>query len=880
MKIRAINLKNVRRFQGVSASISGIADGITTICAPNESGKSTFFDALHAIFFYAHTGQSQEVKSLQPYSKGPVEISVDVEDDNGHPYRIDKTYLASKSATITDLKSGQIIAQADEAELWIQGLIGDGASGPAGLLWVRQGITGSGPEGTGAREKTERDNLRETRQDLMSTITGQIDNVTGGQRMDRIMKSCIADHDALATKAGAPKAGGEWHKVAKRAEELTAEESRLDSQVSELSEALREYSELKSIERRADKENAGEKRNIDIQEAEKTLKEAQSHAGQIESAKRDVKYAGISLKSAQDKIDASKATKQAHENFKSEQSRLSQAHDEAQKDYEAAALTFQKDDTALKDVEKSLSAAREALAEGRKQIDRRGYATRRKDLNKLIDTVKGHQKDRQTQQDILNSILLTQGDMDELLELNRNLIAANSLRDATAGRLRLSYESKAVSALLTSDGTELPDNEDVSLSSHISIALPGIGTMSLTPGAMDSKEGDAPADIEKDIAALLARVKLADIEAARSENQRRIGAENAIALAKNSIDTLAPEGIDAQERALAELGEDDQEGIVNADIDVEALEKAVRKAERQHSEAQTKHAGSRAARDESDRSKILANTRYEMAKEAYESHEDSSLSDDEYQRISGEIETARKAQTELDEKIENLEVEAPDVGAAEAELERLTSVRDNAIREREARVERINILSGTIRARSEDDVEARLAEVRGQLERASERAARYKFEVDTLRTLRDHLTQARQSARDAYFEPIKKELLPLISILHDRAEITMNPDTMLPEELVRDGQVDAIDNLSGGAAEQIAILTRLAFARLYSKAGRSIPVILDDALVHSDDERITQMFTALTKLSKDQQIIVLSCRTRAFEDLGGTRATIETEARI
>jgi hypothetical protein len=47
------------------------------------------------------------------------------------------------------------------------------------------------------------------------------------------------------------------------------------------------------------------------------------------------------------------------------------------------------------------------------------------------------------------------------------------------------------------------------------------------------------------------------------------------------------------------------------------------------------------------------------------------------------------------------------------------------------------------------------------------------------------------------------------------------------------------------------------------------PVILDDALVYSEDDRIEKMFDALHRQSRDQQIIVFSCRQRAFAKLGG-----------
>ena len=43
-----------------------------------------------------------------------------------------------------------------------------------------------------------------------------------------------------------------------------------------------------------------------------------------------------------------------------------------------------------------------------------------------------------------------------------------------------------------------------------------------------------------------------------------------------------------------------------------------------------------------------------------------------------------------------------------------------------------------------------------------------------------------------------------------------------------------------------------------------MPIILDDALVYCDDDRINLMFDALSRAGKHQQIIVLTCRLRSF----------------
>ena len=67
---------------------------------------------------------------------------------------------------------------------------------------------------------------------------------------------------------------------------------------------------------------------------------------------------------------------------------------------------------------------------------------------------------------------------------------------------------------------------------------------------------------------------------------------------------------------------------------------------------------------------------------------------------------------------------------------------------------------------------------------------------------------------------------------------------------------------------------RLAFARMLAKTGAPAPVILDDAIVYTDDDRIERMFDALTRQARDLQIIVFSCRQKAFRDLGGRSLNI------
>src|SRR3546814_13043786 len=87
------------------------------------------------------------------------------------------------------------------------------------------------------------------------------------------------------------------------------------------------------------------------------------------------------------------------------------------------------------------------------------------------------------------------------------------------------------------------------------------------------------------------------------------------------------------------------------------------------------------------------------------------------------------------------------------------------------------------------------------------------------------------------------------------------------------------ERLSAGTQEQIAVLVRLAMGALICERGHEVPIILDDALVFSDDDRIEQMFDALNRAGRTQQVIVLTCSSHAFAVLGGPQLS-STESAV
>jgi uncharacterized protein YhaN len=218
---------------------------------------------------------------------------------------------------------------------------------------------------------------------------------------------------------------------------------------------------------------------------------------------------------------------------------------------------------------------------------------------------------------------------------------------------------------------------------------------------------------------------------------------------------------------------------------------------------------------------------------------------------------------------------APDLDTATAEVKRAEDAVEAARKERAQAGERLAALTSEIRTLAGHGIEERRDELQGQLDEARTAESRLARQAAALTRLQSALDSERDAARDTYFGPVQQELIPLLSILHRDAQLSFDSDTLLPSGLTRGADAETLEDLSGGTREQIAILTRLAFARLFARQGQHMPIVLDDALVYSDDDRIIRMFTALTRVAQDQQIIVFSCRQLAFQDLGGARPVVE-----
>ena len=202
MKIRSITLSDIRQFTR-PVTVGGFAAGLNVLAAPNEAGKSTLFEAIQALFFIPH--RSCRFGHLRPEAGGNPEIRAELDLPDGSCTIVKRW---GRGAMAEVIRQGHVIARADAAEAFVTGLTAPAEEGgPAGLLWVRQGVIALDD---GSRKEVEGALL--ARRDLMSSVTGEFETVTGGRRMDRALARAEADLERLVTLRG-PQAGGPYDRA-------------------------------------------------------------------------------------------------------------------------------------------------------------------------------------------------------------------------------------------------------------------------------------------------------------------------------------------------------------------------------------------------------------------------------------------------------------------------------------------------------------------------------------------------------------------------------------------------------------------------------------------------------------------------------------------
>ena len=244
------------------------------------------------------------------------------------------------------------------------------------------------------------------------------------------------------------------------------------------------------------------------------------------------------------------------------------------------------------------------------------------------------------------------------------------------------------------------------------------------------------------------------------------------------------------------------------------------------------------------------------------------------QRADSQI-TADLAETEEEARAagESLEDAETELRAADPESlkVRLKNAQDAAQRaggNLRANAQRQNDLRISLSLRGEQGLHTRHEEADGRLRHLELEHQRTEARAEAARLLHDTFSRRRQEARQRYSGPFKQRIEQLGRIVFNPS-FSVDIDESL--RIVRrklDGDTLRVDQLSAGALEQLAVISRLACAAIVSPDGGGAPVIIDDALGWSDPDRLERMGAAIAAVGEQCQVIILTCTPGRYAHIG------------
>ncbi|MDX2159470.1 MAG: AAA family ATPase [Hyphomicrobiaceae bacterium] len=862
MKIRAIRIANCGRFREPVA-VEGFSGGLDVLIAPNEAGKSTLFEAARLALTQKRTSNSNEIRSLQPYGGGAplVEIELDVA---GERWRLRKRFLADRSAELTSL-SGSHRWRGADAETALERLLGAaGGQGRLDLLWLEQG----------ALLDDARQPAAESLDLVRSVIAAEVTSAAGGDRVRRIRGAVARQLGEYVSEKRDSKRGR--YLAAETAARRAAED--LAAVRRKLAELEAQLEQLAALELRAaeisDPAVASARRQR-LGAAEAALRQAHEDIAGRDAARATAaeararhEKAAEALRSFDRALDELARLTTRSLEMADETGRLAAAMTVADAERAAAADRAKASVEALEQAGAVLARARASI-QWRELSDRvqraRTAASRRAEL---VRAMPRHRIDVAT--------------VTEARRLAGGIAEATARLEAQSAVVVVTYAAGAEGRIRAA-GEAVGHGTRLSVTSPLALDIEGVGRMTIEPGLAGDRARLAAelAGHQERLARLLGA---AGVETVAALERREVEAREVAACLKETeaeLKAVAPRGVEPLEAALVEaeqaLGEAGAADAARVDLHVLDAEVVRLRLAAQAAEQQARaveEAWARLSRDEAGchaRAAEIA-ARLTALASTLPSESEREL------RVRELRATADETSRLLDEALRALsawELRAVDAGAhakLQAEVVAAREAIDQAAREAAVLAAERSRLEGGLAMASQEDVTSRAAELEVEAERSASLLGDLAGEVAALRLLDAELAAEEARVRDQYLAPVTRRLDPFLRLVFPEGGLCLDAGYG-PQALVRAGLSEDVSRLSDGTREQIAILVRLALGRLLAEQGLDVPLILDDALVYSDDARIAAMHRALEQGAEAHQVIVLTCRARSFAGLGGTRVS-------
>ena len=844
MQLHSVELNNVRGVDHLE--VKDLPEtGVVVIGGPNEAGKSTLVESIDFVLTQKHTANSKAVRALQPAGRdvGP-EVTLEATVGPYH-FRIHKRWVKKRTSElhVFSPRPGQWTGAEADGEL--ERILSEHMDRAlVDALFVRQNDSHEGIAAVG-----------------IPSLTAALEEQTGANAVaedSELLTRIEAEYKEYFT-AKTDKPAGDYKAAIATLSEAEEEHAKAESALRELDGVVERYeaAELK----KADAEAALPAAVEECERRDGELVAARAAQEKVTAQEAAVTRAAEAVTRAEEESARRKAVIAEHSAAVEAAERAATAVSEAREraEEESAARTKLEEERA--EVHKRYEAVRQERQRARRaqrRAEREALGTRLEALTKLEETLASRRRELAAAPDVPN--------LKALEDAAREVTVQERLRAAAAAKL---YFSGKGSVAVDGEERSLESGEELAVELREGTTLQvGEVTARYAAGAGESgEEGVEKARAE--LARLLEDAGCEDLESARAAHVKHTELASAADSAAREL-AAALGGEDLGElRARFEASAEEAEDVEGAEEAAEPRELDV--VEQEEEELRRKL-------DELDRAVApyrenkagaaleVATVRAEEAT-AQRDAKAAAVEAARAQLSDADVTTAiEAAQAKLQEERAVLaEMSAVDVDTAEHLAKGARTHVDSLKAAVNAAVGDMREFRGLIDMHSgaAEDAEKAAAE----LEVARERHAAIERRANAARYLRTLMLRHRDAARQRYAAPFVTALNSLA-----RTVFGGDVDFELSEELKvearsRDGETVSFDALSGGAKEQLSILTRFAIAQLVSD--EPVPVFIDDALGSTDSQRLQLMAALFSKAGKNTQVIVLTCMPQRYSWVPG-----------
>ncbi|OBI99629.1 hypothetical protein A5624_09750 [Mycobacterium sp. 1482292.6] len=865
MKLHRLILTNYR---GISHRDIEFPDhGVVVVCGANEIGKSSMIEALDLLLEARDRSTKKEVKQVKPtHSDVGSEVSAEI---SCGPYRFvyRKRFHKKCETELTVIRPCREQLTGDEAHERVRAMLAETVDSD---LWHAQRVLQSAS--TAAVDLSGCDALSRA----LDVAAGDSGGLCGTEPL--LIERIDAEYGRYFTPTGRPT--GEWAAAIARLVAAEAAVAECAAAVAEVDERVARHAVLtQQVADLSQQRIAAGPRVAAAQEAADNVAAltAQQREAQL------VADAAVATATAAGGAHTARRQLLAEIDTRAEAVAETQAQaEEAAAAQAAAHAEAEASDAALHQATEALAELHRRADSARCTVDRLADREEADRLTARLARIDAIERDRERIGAELTTIAVTEAVL-------RRIEDAAAAVDRTGDQLALT--SAAIELTAAADIQLIVGGRQVSLPAGQSwtttaagpteVTVPGVLTARVTPGANTLDVHAKHAAAQQELVAALAAGEVADLDAARSADQRRRELQSTRdQLGATLAGLCGEERIEELRSRLTQLRAAHPAETSAAPVDIGAARAELTAVLQAREDASTEYEARRQAAataatalaELSTRATVLQNTlatqRAELNAAAGRlTAERASAGDAE---LAASADTARSAaqaaQQRVTEVAEALAAAAPD--AVASELADATKEADSLRERYEGAARALREITIELSVFGSEGRQGKLDAAQTEREHAASEHTQVGGRARAAQLLRSVMTRHRDTTRRRYVEPYRAELQRLgRPVFGPSFEVDIDSDLCIRSRTLN-GITVPYESLSGGAKEQLGILARLAGAALVAKED-AVPVVVDDALGFTDPDRLTKMGELFDTVGTHGQVIVLTCSPDRYDGVKG-----------